>query len=109
MGCVADFPGLRWWYDMAQRHTDVLLVVDELGALLAVATTCAYCGGVMAMLDTAFSPQFRSRIAAAFVAVAASDLLLTGAPHAVLHAVWHVIALTLPLDLVLASKKKRAR
>jgi hypothetical protein len=103
---VANAPACtREWFHVARRNTDVMLAIDEIGALAAFATTCAACGGPRATLSTALSPRFRFATVVAAVAIIASDLVLSGAPHAVLHAVWHVIAFTLPLELVLASRR----
>lgn len=95
-------PWMRW----GQENTKMLLRVDEAGALLAVAMTCGACGGVRKTVQLAFSPRFLGTTLLGLTSLIVSDLFLRGWPHAVLHAVWHFIALSLPMSLFLHSGQR---
>ena len=89
------------------RNSALLLCLDELGALLAVCLTTAACGGPKHTVRIIIG-SYRSLVLLGLASLAVSDLMLSGWPHALLHALWHIIAFSLPQLLVSKARATHA-
>uniref|UniRef100_A0A7S2TQL4 Uncharacterized protein n=1 Tax=Lotharella oceanica TaxID=641309 RepID=A0A7S2TQL4_9EUKA len=86
------------WMRWGKEHSNMLLRLDEAGALMALVVVCISGGGFGRVFSSAYRECTWS-VVLALLSLALSDLCLDGWAHAVVHTCWHGLVFTLPVRM----------